>query len=209
LRYHVRKIRIASTRQESIEDGKKYLPTLGDDGAWHLVTKGDSAQGCKRFAALSEEDLGGPVDSELAEFRTRDLTSSVDTDILMLRMNELSHQPVPSVEEQFADVRMDTVTGQVYDENDVPIQFTEESTRESSPVVEVSSHVPSGLPSDVPSGIPSAVPSDVPLPRPRRTTAGQTNRYRDVTNTVAIKAYHAFVVTLFWVGMIFLNDGLH
>ena len=104
LRYHVRKIRIASTRQESIEDGKKYLPTLGDDGAWHLVTKGDSAQGCKRFAALSEEDLGGPVDSELAEFRTRDLTSSVDTDILMLRMNELSHQPVPSVEEQFADV---------------------------------------------------------------------------------------------------------
>ena len=93
--------------------GKTYLPTLGDNRVWHLVTKGDSAHGCKRFAALSEEDSGGPIDAERAEFRTTDLTSSVDTDALIRCISEMIPDQTPSTQEPFVEVRIDKDTGKV------------------------------------------------------------------------------------------------
>jgi len=42
LRYNVRAIRLGSKNQMSMDEGKQYVPTIGDDGTWHLITRGDS-----------------------------------------------------------------------------------------------------------------------------------------------------------------------
>ena len=116
-------------------------------------------------------------------------------DTLLSSINKVIPNRPVLAEEQFAEAHMDKDTGKICDENNVPIHFTEEFKQQS-----IADQVDS-------SKDPFPVPSNASSPRQQRKNAGQTSRFRDFTNTVAIKAYNAFMVTLFWVGMIFLNDG--
>jgi hypothetical protein len=77
LRYNVRKIRLGSKKQMTIEEGKQYMPTLGEDGLWHLVTRGDSGILGKQFALAYNEDLSTTVDYSRAEISTTTLDSSI------------------------------------------------------------------------------------------------------------------------------------
>jgi len=186
LRYHVRKIRFGSTRQRTVEEGRKYLPRLGEDGAWHLVAQGEASELGKQFAALVDDDLTCPIEFDRAEIATHEMDSSIAFDSVMQHLSTMKmEEEIES--EGFAEVHMDKITGAPCDENGVPIKFGEHATEQT----------------DVPIQVPLVQP---PVARERRVNAGQ-NRYRDFVGAVADGAYHAFMVTLFWVGMIVMNDG--
>ena len=48
-RYHVRPINLGSHKQMSLQDGRQYMPVLGEDGSWHIVTRGDTCFLARQF----------------------------------------------------------------------------------------------------------------------------------------------------------------
>jgi len=89
LRYHVRKIRFGSTRQRTVEEGRKYLPRLGEDGAWHLVAQGEASELGKQFAALVDDDLTCPIEFDRAEIATHEMDSSIAFDSIMQHLSTM------------------------------------------------------------------------------------------------------------------------
>ena len=68
----------------SLEEGKLYIPTLGNDGVWQLTSRGDSGTLGKKFALMHDEDLSETVDYEFPEISTASLASSIS-------MHKMSH----------------------------------------------------------------------------------------------------------------------
>ena len=129
LRYHERKIRFGSTRQRSVEEGKKYLPRLGEDGAWHLVAQGEASELGKQFAALVDDNLTCPIEYDRAEIATHELDSSIAFDGVMQYLSLMKHEEATE-SEGFADVHIDKTTGAPCDKNGVPINFGEHGSEE-------------------------------------------------------------------------------
>jgi len=80
LRYHVRPIRLGVTKQMSLEDGKQYIPTLGSDGVWNLMSRGESSNLSRKFAMAYDADLSSPHDHDKDEISTSSLVSSIASD---------------------------------------------------------------------------------------------------------------------------------
>ena len=98
LRYNVRVIKLGAKKQMSLEEGKQYLPTLGDDGVWRLVTRGDSNFLGKQFAMSYDEDLSSISRYDNAEIKTATLNSSIAVNRVMQKL-ENTNKMLPEEEE--------------------------------------------------------------------------------------------------------------
>ena len=116
LRYNVRKINLGSKKQMSLEEGKQYIPTMANDGTWHLVTRGDSGILGKQFALAYDEELDSKTTNDPTESSITSLDSSIATNNVMNSIDGLIQQKDVLEPEVFAEVYIDPETGFPVDE---------------------------------------------------------------------------------------------
>ena len=88
VRFDVRKIRLGSQKQMSLEDGQAYLPVLGPDGQWHLVTRGETGILGKAFVMEYGQELGPEPQAARAEIATTTFNSSIAGDEVLEKLAE-------------------------------------------------------------------------------------------------------------------------
>ena len=85
-RFHVRPISLGAKAQMSLEDGKKYLPYLGDDGLWHITTRGETGPLAKAFADTSVVDIRCEKSYNNDNMITKDFDSSITADEVFTKL---------------------------------------------------------------------------------------------------------------------------
>ena len=125
LRFHVREIRMGSQRQMTTEEGKDFIPMLGPDGKWQVPSRGEAGGLAKAFALSCDADLTSTVSYDRAEISTMTLDSSITMDHVMQKLASMTQQETTQQPEIFAQVHKDEVTGKPCDENNMPIQLSQ------------------------------------------------------------------------------------
>ena len=117
LRYHLRPINLGSKKQMSMEEGKKYIATFGDDATWHLTTRGESGVLGKQYVqTLAEDEITKRKDCG-ENILTASLTSSIVADEVFFALEKKCvfdhiHDELV-VEEDFAEINVDKTTGKL------------------------------------------------------------------------------------------------
>ena len=108
LRYHLRPLNLGSKKQLSMEEGKKYIAVFGEDGTWHLTTRGETSVLGKQYVqTMAEDELTKKKDSG-ENLLTASLNSSIAADEVFLKLEregifEHIHDEL-SDEEELVDV---------------------------------------------------------------------------------------------------------
>ena len=138
LRYHLRPINLGSKKQMSMEEGKKYIAILGEDGAWHLTTRGESSVlGRQYVQTLEEDDRTKRMDSG-ENLLTASLNSSIASDEIFLKLEregifDHMHDEV-NTDKDFTDVQVDDTKGSLdyNSDSNSALHSSEESNRVES-----------------------------------------------------------------------------
>ena len=88
LRYHLRPINLGSKKQMSMEEGKKYIAVFGEDGTWHLTTRGETNVLGKLYVQTLEEDEITKRKDSGENLLTASLNSSIAADEVFLKLEE-------------------------------------------------------------------------------------------------------------------------
>jgi len=118
LRYHLRPLNLGSKKQMSMEEGKKYIATFGDDAMWHLTTRGETGVlGRQYVQTLAEDEITKRRDCG-ENILTASLTSSIALDEVFIALEQkgvfdyIDDKRV--VDEEYADVMVDSLTGKLH-----------------------------------------------------------------------------------------------
>jgi len=115
LRYHLRPINLGSKKQMSMEEGKKYIAVFGEDGSWHLTTRGETSVLGKQYVqTLAEDEITKRKDSG-ENLLTASINSSIASDEIFLKLERdgvFDHIRDELVEDdELMDVRVDSSEG--------------------------------------------------------------------------------------------------
>ena len=180
-RYDVRPINLGSKPQMSMAEGRGYLPRLGDDGSWHLVTRGDSNFLARQAAASAEAESVALVTESADSLLSSAFNSSIAADEVFAELSKHhKYVHVPMLEEEFAVTEVTSGKSQVHivDQSDEEIQ--------ANPGTD-----------DV---VPSVPNPASPVQGRSRANKGHTNWYKDF----AMTAYTALVTFMMAAGAIFV-----
>ena len=178
----------------SLEEGKLYLPTLGEDGVINLVTRGDSGILGKQFAIDYNSPLGWEPDPAVGEVRIATMDSTLSyADITVAteqRCGDL--MALSSPPEEFESVHIESESGQICDSNGTPIGYSPvaHDTSVHVPIAPQLTFKPSSLPS-------STQPT---TSRPRRSPLSTALPMRYAQNAIRA-SYSAFVTLLLMAGL--------
>ena len=117
-RYHVRPINLGSHKQMSLQDGRQYMPVLGEDGSWHIVTRGDTSFLARQFLTKADDVQLQQPNMNLHYTKGEGLLtslfdSSIAADEILeeIERTRVMNKVQESISEEFASVEIHPSTG--------------------------------------------------------------------------------------------------
>lgn len=181
-RFDIREISLGNKPQMSIKEGKDLLPRLGDDGSWHLVSRGDSNILVKQVAAsLESESVAESLDINDGILTTT-FNSSVAADEVFSELAKrklVTDVPLVKEHELFVEGFVDKEDHLVRDSEGNQISALPATDEVVSPLQQP------------PTELPMAVSSSG---RPIRSTAGKNSWRSYISNIIVLMASGALLL---------------